>query len=301
MTLTAADLPPYTTLMYPVLRAVEARGGSASGREITDQVIESCAFSDDQLAVMYSTREKSVLIDRVDWARSYCKLAGVLDSPARSLYLLSPLGHTLLKQPEDEARAHLLQLDRAVRSARPTKPKASGAQTNNEQLTGEDPPIEISEDPENSGWDEMLLARLHRLSPGGFEEFCMYLLRLFGMELERRGGSGDEGIDGLGTAPLTEVLSATVAVQVKRYDPASSVSRDVVALFQRDAAAVGAERAVMITLGRFTAPARKAASSATPHVDLIDGQRLCELMLAKQVGISNAPVVNPSWFDRFDQ
>ena len=148
---------------------------------------------------------------------------------------------------------------------------------------------------------EMLLARLHRLSPGGFEEFCMYLLRLFGMELERRGGSGDEGIDGLGTAPLTEVLSATVAVQVKRYDPARSVSRDVVALFQRDAAAVGAERAVMITLGRFTAPARKAASSATPHVDLIDGQRLCELMLAKQVGISNAPVVNPSWFDRFDQ
>jgi restriction system protein len=96
------------------------------------------------------------------------------------------------------------------------------------------------------------------------------------------------------------VLSATVAVQVKRYDPASTVGREVVALFQRDASAVGAERAILVTLGRFSGPARKAAASATPHVDLIDGERLCELMLAKEVGVRRMPVVDPEWFDRFD-
>ena len=161
----------------------------------------------------------------------------------------------------------------------------------------EEPPgLEAEED---TSWKETLLSRLHRLTPDGFEEFSLYLLRLYGLELTRRGGTGDEGIDGLGTAPLSEVLSATVAVQVKRYDPSSTVGREVVALFQRDASAVGAERAILVTLGRISAPARKAAASATPHVDLIDGERLCELVLAKEVGVTLMPIVDVGWFDRF--
>ena len=56
-------------------------------------------------------------------------------------------------------------------------------------------------------------ATLHGLSPTAFEEFCLYVLRECGLELVRVGGSGDEGIDGIGTAPISDVLSATVAVQ----------------------------------------------------------------------------------------
>ena len=300
--MTPEDLPTYSTLMYPVLVAVHALGGSASGREITDRVLESEGFTDEQVALTYGTREKSVLVDRLEWARSYCKLSGALESPARKLYLLSPLGHEVLALAEPDARARLLELDKAVRAARKRKPKPSAAPagTPSESVpVVEEPDDRGDEADEDTAWTEALLSRLHKLKPEAFEEFCLYLLRLFGLELTRRGGSGDEGIDGIGTAPLSEVLSATVAVQVKRYDPASTVGREVVALFQRDASAVGAERAILITLGRFTAPARKAASSATPHVDLIDGERLCELLLAKEVGVTRAPVVNLGWFDRF--
>lgn len=130
----------------------------------------------------------------------------------------------------------------------------------------------------------------------------MYLLRSFGLELARVGGSGDEGIDGIGTAPLSDVLSSRVAVQAKRYDPVSSTAlgREVVALFQRDAAAAGAERAVLVTLGRFSGPARKAAIVARPTVDLIDGERLCELVEQQGIGVESSPRVDESWFDRFD-
>ena len=41
-------------------------------------------------------------------------------------------------------------------------------------------------------WRDALLARL-RLSSDSFQEFVLYLLRLYGLELERVGGSGDEG------------------------------------------------------------------------------------------------------------
>ncbi|MHB1890579.1 MAG: restriction endonuclease, partial [Acidimicrobiales bacterium] len=154
---------------------------------------------------------------------------------------------------------------------------------------------------EDTDWTDALLNRLHQLSPEGFEEFVMYLLRTYGLELTRVGGTGDEGIDGIGTAPISPVLSSRVAVQAKRHDPTSTLGRDVVALFQRDAAAAGAERAVLVTLGRFSEPARKAATVTTPTVDLIDGQRLCELVLEQEVGIRIVPQVQEAWFDRFDR
>ena len=37
-------------------------------------------------------------------------------------------------------------------------------------------------------------------SPAEFEEFTLYLLRTFGFELTRVGGSGDEGIDRTGSS-----------------------------------------------------------------------------------------------------
>jgi len=121
------------------------------------------------------------------------------------------------------------------------------------------------------------------------------------MELERVGGTGDEGIDGIGTAPISPVISSRVVVQVKRYDPnGKPVGWEVVALFQNDARVKGAERAVLVALGRFAEAARKAATAATPTVDLIDGKRLTKLVLDRQLGIKAEPQINPSWFDRFD-
>lgn len=106
----------------------------------------------------------------------------------------------------------------------------------------------------------------------------MYLLRLYRMQLTRVGGSGDEGIDGIGLAPISPVLASWVAVQAKRYEPGKVHGREVVPLFQRDAAAAGAERAVLVTLGRFS----PAATAATPTVNLIDGEKLCGLLRSRE-------------------
>lgn len=280
-------IPKYNDLMYPTLRAVEMLGGSGTAVEITAKVIEFIAPSDEVLAVTYDSRPKSVLLDRIDWARSYCKLGGVLESPTRGVFLVTALGRELLAVPDGDAQVRLREIDRQVRSERRRGADASGGGV-------EEAP---SEDSDRQRLDERILARLHRLSPAGFEEFCLFLLRQFGLELTRVGGPGDEGIDGIGTAPLSPVLSATVAVQAKRWDPSTVVSRDRVALFQRDASAAGAERAVMVTLGRFSDPARKASQQANPTVDLIDGQRLCQLIRDQRVGLVEE--LDEAWFDRF--
>jgi restriction system protein len=293
VTTSIEQLPRYTDLMLPTLRAVDALGGSGSGREITAKVLDAIAPSDAALALTYENRpEKSILLDRIDWARSYCKLGGALESPRRGLFLLTPLGREILQLSDDAAGARLAELDRDVRATR---------RRNTNTATDTDGFIEDEgEERTAAALNEQLLRRLHTLTPDAFEEFCLYVLRSFGLELTRVGGTGDEGIDGIGTAPLSGVLTATVAVQAKRFDPAGHpVGRDQVALFQRDAAAKGAERAVFITLARFTEAARRAARQATPTVDLIDGERLCELMLENQIGVVLG--VDEDWFTRFEQ
>jgi hypothetical protein len=67
-----------------------------------------------------------------------------------------------------------------------------------------------------------------------------------------------------------------------------------------DAAAVGAERAVLVTLARFSPAARKAATVTTPTVDLIDGDKLCDLVRDQQIGLRIVTQVDEGWFDRFD-
>jgi restriction system protein len=302
-------LPTVRSLIYPTIEAVAELGGSAQATEITEHVIETIAATEQQIEVSYPNRSKSILLDRIDWARSWAKILGTLDSPRSGLFLITTLGKETLALSREAAEQRIGALIGEYRSEQRLKKLANATSDDDasrddgqapsgglalDDLIGDATTQEI-----DSAWETILLRRLHELTPDGFEEFCLYLLRTFGLQLTRVGRTGDEGIDGIGFAPISPVLSSRVAVQAKRYEPSSTVGREAVALFQRDASAVGAERAVFITLGRFSEPARKAATIATPTVDLIDGARLCELVRQQEIGIRFVPVVEEHWFDRF--
>ena len=125
---------------------------------------------------------------------------------------------------------------------------------------------------------------------------CVYF-SVFG--LGRSGGRlRRRGIDGL--AQRRSVPSCHHGHSSGGYDRQEGIGREVVALFQRDAQTKGAERAILVTLGKFSEPARRAANATAPTVDLIDGSKLADLVLEQGVGIRVAPRVNEAWFDRFD-
>lgn len=285
-------MPTYRELMLPVLRAVIELGGSGAGREITAAAIDAEGFGDALVAETYPNRDRSILLDRFDWARSYCKLGGVLESPKRNVFLVSELGSRIAQMDDDVATAELVEIDRQVRARRNSPKRAESGASDDETPT--------PEEDEDDSWKEKLLHRLHSLTPDGFERFVLYLLREHGMELERLGGPGDEGVDGIGTSPLTSVLSTTVAVQAKRYEPSKTIGRETVALFQSDATAAGAEHGVLVTTARFSKPAKKAARGRHPTIDLIDGDKLADLCLASEIGIAMVPTVAEHFFDRFD-
>lgn len=306
---TQQGMPTHQQLVVPIVRAIGELGGSAKAREITDQVLDNYPDVERLLEMTYPSRpNQSVLIDRIAWGRSTAKLIGVLEQPSKGMYITTDLGEELLGVSEDEALQRIRDLDREY-SRQQRRKKSDKIQPPSPAETDEEEPSEevlaetdTEDDDSTATWKFQLLDRLHRLTPEGFEKFVLYLLRRYGLELTHIGGSGDEGIDGIGTAPLSPVLSSRVAVQVKRYAPnGKPIGRDTVALFQRDAQTKGAERAILVTLSRFTDPARKAATSSTPTVDLISGDRLADLIRDDgNSGVSLQPTVNENWFNKFD-
>lgn len=306
---TDQGIPTHQELVIPALQAVASLGGSTESGEIVDYVIEHYPNSESLLEITYPKRPSvAVLPERVAWARSMAKLIGALEQPTRGMYLITKLGEGLLQLPEEKALEKVRDLDRDYYRQQRQRKLSDSAQNSSRQIEDSQPSAEVLADTESdkaatgSEWKAQLLDRLHRLSPEGFEKFVLYLLRRYGLQLTHMGGSGDEGIDGIGTAPLSPVLSSRVAVQVKRYAPQGKpIGRETVALFQRDAQTKGAERAILVTLSRFTEAARKAANAASPTVDLINGDRLAELIRDDgESGVTLQPTVSETWFERFD-
>ncbi|MEO5312409.1 restriction endonuclease [Corynebacterium sp. c24Ua_83] len=303
---TERGMPTSQQLVVPILVAVAGLGGSARVQEIVDEVLELLPNSEALLAMKYQEdASPPVLIHRIAWGRSTAKRIGALEQPDQGVYLLTETGENILKLPEDERFSMVHDLDReASRVLREQKKlkRENAASQEAEDLSDGEILTESSAEAQERDWKSQLLERLHQLPPEGFEKFVIYLLRRQGLQLQHTGSSGDEGVDAIGTAPLSPVLSSRVAMQIKRYAPEGKpIGRETVALFQRDAQTKGAERAIIVTLSRFTEPARKAATSTVPTVDLISGDRLAELIRADgESGVKLRPTVDPRWFDKFD-
>ena len=121
------------------------------------------------------------------------------------------------------------------------------------------------------------------MKPDGFERLAQRLLREAGfISATVTGRSGDGGIDGLGVYRLS-LVSFPVFYQCKRYR--GSVGAGAVRDF-RGAMAGRGDKGLLITTGTFTTDAKaEATRDGAPPVDLIDGERLCDLLKEYELGV----------------
>src|ERR1700690_3538858 len=92
-------LPTFDQLMNPLLRALQALGGSGSIEEIYDKVVELEHFPEELLSQLHDP-EKSNQTEigyRLAWARSYLKKYGLLDNSARGIWSLNAKSKDLTK------------------------------------------------------------------------------------------------------------------------------------------------------------------------------------------------------------
>lgn len=134
-----------------------------------------------------------------------------------------------------------------------------------------------------------ILSAIKTCSPAFFEELVVQLLLKMGYGGSRKeagkavGRSGDGGIDGVIAEDRLGLDS--IYVQAKRWQ--GSVGEPDIRNFLGALVGRGASKGVFITTSSFSEPARAfAARSIQQKLVLIDGERLAELMIEHDLGVS---------------
>ncbi|PVZ47705.1 hypothetical protein DD557_02450 [Thalassobacter stenotrophicus] len=184
------------------------------------------------------------------------------------------------------------------RDAQKKKAQKKSSPINQQQLEFEGTSVKEDEEQQNSHWQQSLLSTLLEIEPDAFERLSQRLLRESGFtKVEVRGKTGDGGIDGVGVLRVN-LVSFQVYFQCKRWK--GSVGSREIRDF-RGALQGRADKGLFITTGTFTAQASdEATRDGAIAIDLIDGERLCDLLKENGLGVTSKMIehveINSSWF-----
>jgi len=276
----------------PLLDALRDLGGSASPREAVDRIAETERVPSELLNAALKSGQ-SRFYNQVHWARQYLVWGGLIDSGKRGVWSLTPLGR---ETRLDAAASRQLFLQQVKRHADLRKQADGGA---SQAATPDDTPADTPQSDQDATL-EMFLRVVRGLSPKGFEQVCMRLLREAGFErVQITGRSNDGGVDGVGVLQVNDLVSFNVVFQCKKWDQAVPPKevRDL-----RGAMDGRAEKGIFLTTSAFSTNARAEAErpGAAP-IELVDGVKLFEMFKKYELGLKPRVVydVDPSFFEQF--
>ncbi|WP_433611198.1 restriction endonuclease [Prescottella agglutinans] len=278
-----AQLPPYTELLWPTLQALIALGGSASNNELDGAVVEREGWSPELQGILHGDGPGTEVEYRLAWARTYLKGMGLLANSRRAVWSVTKRGRDV---SESEIRPLLATFTADKRRQRLNR-KANVPDAQDLPLSEPSAPSESDASYGESGeaveWKSALLEEILRMSSTAFERLTQRLLREAGFSTATITGRGADGVvDGIGMCQIS-LLSFPVAFQCKRVSGSvgAGAVRDL-----RGAMAGRGEKGLLITTGTFTSEARaESRRDGAPPIDLIDGDRLCELLKEHALGV----------------
>lgn len=288
----AESLPDLPGMMLVTVEALRALGGSATIQELDEKVIEIEGVTEaEQALVMPQGQNRTRTNYYLAWARTYLKRGNALVNSSRGVWALTESGAAITSLNETRAIHEKVTLEERER-ARVKRQAAKETETNIVE------PIDASPD-EAEDWRSSLLSVLGAMSPGAFERLSQRLLREAGFtKVEVRGQSGDGGIDGVGVLRVN-LVSFQIYFQCKRWK--GSVGSKEIRDF-RGALQGRADKGLFITTGHFTSQASdEAVRDGAIAIDLIDGDRLCDLLKEHRLGVETEMIesvsIQADWFE----
>ena len=289
----AESLPDLPGMMLATVEALKALGGSATIQELDKKAIDLEGVTDAEQAFVMKGNENLPRVNYyLGWARAYLKRGNALDnSSGRGVWALTEVGTAITGLDETRAIHEKVTLEERER-ARAKRQAAKAAETD-----GLEPVNDESDEADD--WKSSLLAVLGAMSPGASERLSQRLLREAGFtRVEVRGTSGDGGIDGVGVLRVN-LVSFQVYFQCKRWK--GSVSSKEIRDF-RGALQGRADKGLFITTGHFSSQASEEATrDGAIAIDLIDGDRLCDLLKEHRLGVATEMIesvcIESHWFE----
>jgi len=288
-------VPDYQSLMLPLLRLAAKKGIEISTSEAVEALAAELSLSDEDLKEMLPSGIQSTFVNRVGWASTYMKKAGLLEATRRGFYRITDRGRDLLKNQPEAINVKLLKQYPEFLEFQRLKGTRGGDKATRPKGTADLSVITPSEELESAYEnlrDELadeLLSRLKKISPSFFERVVVELLVKMGYGGSRAdagkaiGRSGDSGVDGI--IKEDKLGLDVVYIQAKRWDN-NPVGRPDVMQFAGALQAQRATKGIFITTSRFTDDARNYVSQIGSKIVLIDGEQLTNLMIEYAVGVS---------------
>ena len=291
-------VPDYQSVMLPLLQFAAHKGTETSTNEAIEALAKEFNLTEDDLKEMLPSGIQSTFFNRVGWASTYMKKAGLLEATRRGFYRITERGQDLLNQQPKTINVKLLKQYPEFLEFQKLKGTRTGYNHNDSKRTLSDfqtsivTPSEALEAAYENLRDELadeLLARLKKTSPAFFERVVVELLVKMGYGGSRAdagkaiGRSGDGGIDGI--IKEDKLGLDVVYIQAKRWDN-NPVGRPDVMQFAGALQAQRANKGIFITTSRFTDDARNYVSQIGSKIVLIDGEQLTGLMIEHDVGVS---------------
>lgn len=305
------SVPDYQSLMLPLLNFAAESQEEISTNEAVEFLANKLALTEEDLREMLPSGTQFTFANRVGWASTYMKKAGLLEATRRGYYQITARGHELLNKQPKTINVKLLKEYPEFLEFQKLKGTRNIDKVGDIKVTSDisiATPLEALEAAYENLRDELadeLLSKLKKTSPAFFEQVVVELLVKMGYGGSRSdagkaiGKSGDGGIDGI--IKEDKLGLDVVYIQAKRWDN-TPVGRPDVMQFAGALQAQQANKGIFITTSRFTDDARNYVSRIGSKIVLIDGEQLTSLMIENDVGVSTVsmyPVkkVDSDFFD----
>lgn len=284
-------------MMLPMLRLVSDRQ-EHKYRDLIENLATEFQVTDEERKELLASGLQAIFDNRVGWAKTYLKKAGLLDSPKRATFVITDLGlETLKKKPARIDAKYLRQFPAFLEFQ-----NANRSDNNGEgEVIIQEPSEQTPEENLDKAYQRIrkslaseLLNKVVELSPTFFERLVVELLVKMGYGGSIKdagkaiGKSGDEGIDG--TIKEDKLGLDIIYVQAKRWKPGNVVGRPELHKFVGALAGQGAKKGIFITTSNFTKEALEYTPKNETKIVLIDGEQLAQLMIDYNLGCTTQQI-----------
>lgn len=291
-------IPDFQSIMLPLLKIL-ADGKVYKYREIFEALVREFLVTEAERKEMLPSGQQEIFSNRVGWAKTYLKKAGLIDSPQRATFVISEKGKEILSQNPARIDAKFLrqfpefQEFNRVNKQNETITLESNLSTSDQEQNPEEL-LENSYQEIRQALATDLLSILRKLSPDAFEKLVVELLVKMGYGGSIRdagkavGKSGDQGIDGI--IKEDRLGLDIIYIQAKRWADNNAVGRPEIQKFVGALAGQGAKKGIFITTYYFTQEALEYAPRNEIKIVLIDGEELGQLMIDYNLGVSTKEI-----------
>jgi len=298
-------IPDYQSLMKPVLEL--AATGEVKISEAVTRLEQVFRLSEEEKSELLPSGKQTRFANRVHWARSYLKQAGLLRNTRRGHFEITDEGRRVLADnPERIDAKYLERYDSFLEF------KSRSHVADEEEGKPPDPDTTTPDETMRAAYEQIanalaadLLARLRESEPAFFESVIVELLLKMGYGYGSTAGdvlgrSGDDGVDGV--INLDPLGVDQVYVQAKRYQASSPIGSGSIRDFYGALGLKDVTKGIFVTTSSFTPNARSTAEKLGARLVLIDGPQLARLMVAHEVGcrvteVFKVAVVEESYFE----